>query len=243
MELKVLDSFAAAFSVLGALHLKPPSSSVVKEFLSLSSQWPLPLTPQGEEALTELRSSFPDDPSEEDIYELWADQNQLYGITGSTQLSPFESVQRGEDGLVFDQETVEVRRYYGAMGFQAPHLGKEPDDHIGLEMDFLSKCLLKAADDFAAGQEAGAKQALGVAREFSCEHLLCWGPDFFAEGARLAKTPWLRGISILAGQTLSEWQQALLDAGYKLVIAPRQRQSRQGDSLGAVPLELTRRPH
>lgn len=84
---------------------------------------------------------------------------------------PYESVQRGEDGLVFDQETIEVRRYYGAMGFEAPHLGSEPDDHIGLEMDFLSKCLLKAADDFAAGQEMQAKQSLGVARQFCGEHL------------------------------------------------------------------------
>ncbi|WP_122820986.1 TorD/DmsD family molecular chaperone [Varibaculum vaginae] len=242
MELKLLDSFAAAFCVLGALHLDPPSSPVVKDFLSLSSQWPLPLTPQGEAALKELRSSFPNDPSEEEIYALWADQNRLYGITGSAQLSPFESVQRGDDGLVFDQETIEVRRYYGAMGLQAPCLGSEPDDHIGLEMDFLSKCLLKAADDFAAGNKAQAEQTLGVARQFSGEHLLSWGSAFFAEGAKLAKTPWLRGICILSGQTLSQWQQALLDAGYQLVIAPRQRQSSQEDASGAIPLELTRRP-
>lgn len=243
MEPKVLDSFAAAFCVLGALHLKPPSSSVVKEFLSQSSQWPLPLTPQGEAALKELRSSLPNNPSEEDVYALWADQNQLYGITGAAQLSPYESVQRGEDGLVFDQETIEVRRYYGAMGFEAPHLGSEPDDHIGLEMDFLSKCLLKAADDFAAGQEMQAKQSLGVARQFCGEHLLSWGPDFFAKVAKLAVTPWLRGICILSAQTLSQWQQALIDAGYQLDIAPRQRQSTLEDSSGIVPLELTRRPH
>ena len=54
MEPKVLDSYAAAFCVLGALHLNPPDEGVVKDFLAMTDQWPLPLTPKGAQALAEL---------------------------------------------------------------------------------------------------------------------------------------------------------------------------------------------
>lgn len=242
MEPTVLDSYAAAFCVLGALHLNPPDKGVVKDFLSLTTQWPLPLTSEGSEALRKLRSELSHDLSEDDIYTLWSDQNRLYGITGSAQLPPFESVHRCDDGLVFDQETVEVRRYYGAMGFQAPHLGQEPDDHIGLEMDFISKCLLNAADAFAGGNKEKGQQTLGVVCGFSGEHLLSWAPDFCLEGVKLAKTQWLRTVLLLSSQTLSQWKQELLTAGYDLQIAPKIRPPEKQDLSAPVPVTLTRRP-
>jgi len=242
MEPKVLDSYAAAFCVLGALHLSPPNEEVVKDFLAMTNQWPLPLTSKGEQALVDLRTELSPDLSAEDIYTLWSDQNHLYGITGSAQLPPFESVHRCDDGLVFDQETVEVRQYYGAMGFQAPHLGKEPDDHIGLEMDFVSKCLLNAADDFANGNQERVRQTLAVLCGFSCEHLLTWAPDFCLEGEKLAKTQWLRTVLILSAQTLSQWEQELLDAGYELKIAPKLRPPEEAGFSGPVAVPLTRRP-
>lgn len=242
MDPKVLDSYAAAFCILGALHLTPPDEGVVKDFLSMTDQWPLPLTSKGTQALADLGSELASNPSKEDIYTLWSDQNNLYGITGSAQLPPFESVHRCDDGLVFDDETVQVRRYYGAMGFQAPHLGQEPDDHIGLEMDFVSKCLLKAADCFAGGDQEQGKQTMGVLCGFSGEHLLTWAPDFCIEGEKLAKTQWLRTILILTGQTLSQWKQELLTAGYELRIAPKLRPPQKEDFSGPVPVPLTRRP-
>lgn len=242
MEPKVLDSYAAAFCILGALHLSPPDQGVVKDFLSLADQWPLPLTSEGAQALENLRSELSGDRSEDDIYAIWSEQNDLYGITGSAQLPPFESVHRCSDGLVFDQETVEVRHYYGAMGFQAPHLGKEPDDHIGLEMDFVSKCLLKAADDFARGKQEQGQQTLGVLCRFSGEHLLTWAPDFCVQGVKLAKTQWLRTLLILSSQTLSQWKQQLLTVGYDLKIAPKIRPPKEADALGPIPVPLTRRP-
>ena len=240
MDPKVLDSYAAAFCILGALHLNPPDEGVVKDFLSMTDQWPLPLTSKGTQALADLRSELAANPSEEDIYTLWSDQNTLYGITGSAQLPPFESVHRCDDGLVFDDETVQVRRYYGAMGFQAPHLGQEPDDHIGLEMDFASKCLLKAADCFAGGDQEQGEQTMGVLCGFSGEHLLTWAPDFCLEGEKLAKTQWLRTVLILSGQTLSQWQQELVTAGYELKIALKVRPPQEVSS-GPVPVPLTRR--
>ena len=209
LDVNKLDAFSAAFAVLASLHLSPASDQTAASMRDLIGQWPLPLEGHTKDGAREISHS-----AGEDEYTRWADQNQLYGITASAKVPPYESVHRGTDGLVFDDETMQVRAFYEALGYQAPRLGHDPDDHVGLELDFLSKAALAALDELDQGEPGRAEAAISLAASFTFTHVLQWAPQMLREAAEGANTHWVRGIQLLAVGTLTQWQTALEEAGY-----------------------------
>lgn len=88
------------------------------------------------------------------------------------ELSPHESVFRGEDGLLGGAIAAALRAAYARTGFAMGRTDLEPD-HLGLELSFLAHL---------AGLEAEARDATGRARAqraqaaFLDTHLLTWLP-------------------------------------------------------------------
>ena len=80
-----------------------------------------------------------------------------------TFAAPWESVYMSEGCLVFQPGMLEVRHWYRSRGFKARTSGKGPDDHVGLELEFVCTLL-----------ERGSKEDVQCAVEFSREHLMRW---------------------------------------------------------------------
>ena len=40
--------------------------------------------------------------------------------------------------MIFQEQTLHVRQWYSRFGLQVVKLHKEPDDHIGLELEFVA---------------------------------------------------------------------------------------------------------
>ena len=180
-----LDAVASACAFLSNLLLRPEAGAAVTASLTpeLASAWPLahdPETTRGVEALLRALAA----PASPD--ELKADYRALFVGPGPMRAVPFESVHRGEEGLTFDVQTIEVRRAYAEFGRRAPRLHREPDDHIGLELAFVGELAAAGLEAIEAGDAAALASATGGARRFVDEHLLAWGPGFarlVAEGA------------------------------------------------------------
>ncbi len=210
-----LDSFAAAFTVLGNLQLSPPEEETRAQVLSMLTEWPI-LGDEGSatgRGVAALRASGESSETADDIRR---DQDLMYGITATVRVAPYESVHRSREGLVFDLETLEVRQVYRQMGLQAPRLNREPDDHIGLELNFLAHCCLSALTALEQGVDESAERYIAIASEFTRDHVNRWVPRMLIDAAEQADTRWLEGIEFLTLGALDEWNSALAEAGYEV---------------------------
>ena len=66
------------------------------------------------------------------------DNTRLFLGPGKVLAAPWESVHFTEERLVFQQQTLQVRGWYSRFGLEVIKLHQEPDDHIGLELEFLA---------------------------------------------------------------------------------------------------------
>ena len=214
MNPDLLDRFAAALTVLSRLQLTSPDEETMDQVVSLAGQWPLAgLALEPAEARLarvagwDLLQGSRD--SHETVEQVRHDQDQLYGVTAKAVVPPFESVHRNEEGLVFDAVTLEVRSTYLRAGLRAPALGREPDDHLGLELDFLSHCCTAALEALERGDEAVADSYLAVAQEFTQEHLLTWAPAVLERARGASRTRWVRGLEELTLATVLTFAEAI----------------------------------
>ncbi len=106
--------------------------------------------------------------------------NRLFVGPGHLVAPPWESVYLSEDGLLFQEETLAVRNAYRRAGLVVPERGREADDHIAFELDYM---YYEATGNGETVGEARKEQ-----RAFLHDHLLAWLPRFAeriaeAEGA------------------------------------------------------------
>ena len=156
-EFERWDALAAAFATLGSLHRASPDEAYLAAFEEHIDEWPIFETDEARLGVERMRRSQELGEGAETIRR---DHDLLYGVSATPQVAPYESVHRGVDHLVFDTHTLDVRRACETLGLSAPNLHREPDDHIGLEFDFMAQALVMALDVIDAGRDALA----GVAR-------------------------------------------------------------------------------
>ncbi len=199
------DALAAAFGTLGRLHRQPPDQETLVALHALLDEWPLPDTDDARAGLERMRRSSELHESAESIR---SDHDRLYGVSATAAVAPYESVQRGIDRLVFDRQTHQVREVYRTFGLSAPNLHREPDDHIGLEFDFVAQMLLRALDEIA--DDAGDPQVpLAAIRAFLHEHLSTWAPAMLGEVVSHAHTEFMSGVALLSRGALESAAAAL----------------------------------
>ena len=88
------------------------------------------------------------------------DYLRLFVGLGTPLAPPWESVWASDARLLFQRETLDVRYWYRSAGLQIARLHHEPDDHIGLELEFIG--LLLERDDAQ------------TAADFAREHPSAW---------------------------------------------------------------------
>lgn len=202
-----LEGLAAAFSVLGRLHQQPPDEESLVDLHDLLPDWPLPFTLSTSQGLTHLSASRAEPESAATIR---TDHARLYGYTAVARVSPYESVHRGRDGLVFDEQTLQVRAAYRSISLRAPRYNREPDDHIGLELDFIAQSCAKALDALDLESLSDAQRYVAVASSFFTEHLSQWAPEMLDKATSMADTHFMKGICQLTIGALDQYAQ---DAG------------------------------
>lgn len=136
--------------------------------------------------------------------DLRADYMQLFIGAGVVKAPPWESVYFSEDRLIFQEETLQVRRWYQRYGLQAPRLNREPDDHLGLELAFLAHLAQAGVAAFERADEATAADLLDAQADFLAEHPLRWVAQWNALVQQHARTDFYRGIARLTVGVLAE---------------------------------------
>lgn len=211
----MLDQLAAACNTLAAFLLSAPSQQVldqVRDPLLLAS-WPTPPSTDRTAGIAHLTRSLQDGENQLTVRQ---DYNVLFVGPDRMKAPPYESVHLSQDKLVFEQQTFVVRAAYARFGLAAPKLNQEPDDHMGLELEFLATLAVKALDcieEVKAASDLEAKTAelnavLSAMHAFLDQHVLRWGPEFFTLIVEHAETEFYRGVGVLGLATLEHGGQS-----------------------------------
>lgn len=153
------------------------------------------------------RSGLSDDAFDD----LRADYTRLLVGADKVLAAPWESVHFSEERMVFQEQTLDVRAWYRRFGLEPELLHKEPDDHIGLELTFVSYLARLAMQALEAGDEHRFQELIDAQRDFMARHLLAWGPFWTGLVERSARTDLFKGMALLT-------RGALLAVASELVI-------------------------
>jgi TorA maturation chaperone TorD len=91
---------------------------------------------------------------------------------------PYESVYRSPERLMMQDETIDVRSIYAKNGFRVARINQEPDDTIGIELEFMCAMSKASADALVANNRAKLADLISTQRQFCDNHLSKWVPDF-----------------------------------------------------------------
>jgi len=148
--------------------------------------------------------------TEKDLENLQADYFQLFIGAGMPLAPPWESYYRTEERIMFSEYTLEVRAQYERFGLISENRGKEPEDHIGLELEFMACLCDRAFHLLRKGDTRGAAVIFENQKRFLDEHLLQWVPGFCRDVRRYAETDFYAGMARLT-QGFLTWDRLFLE--------------------------------
>jgi TorA maturation chaperone TorD len=116
-----------------------------------------------------------------DMDELQQDYLRLFVGLGTPLAPPWESAWASDARLLFQCETLDVRYWYRSAGLEVADLHAQPDDHIGLELEFMGRLL-----------ERGDAEAV---ERFATEHPCAWVSRWCDAVQDNAATPFYRQLA------------------------------------------------
>lgn len=149
---------------------------------------------KGAETLCVWTAAY-DEPAFDKVY---SDCMALLIGPGKPLAAPWESVySETNEGLIFQQETVDVRKAYRAFGLQIDKLHHEPDDHVAYELEFVATLCNRAAEALGEGRDEDAQGVSAAKDAFLKDHLGTWVFKWCDLMDEHAATDFYRGIALL----------------------------------------------
>lgn len=93
---------------------------------------------------------------------------------------PYASFYLSESHSLMTDETVDVRKKYLDAGMAVKELYSIPDDHIGIEIEFIYDLTVRMIELFEKGEREEASRLFEIRGDFIRGHMLLWVP-FFVE--------------------------------------------------------------
>lgn len=173
----------------GKLWMLEHWDEVFTRFNSLAAEYPHPAFDEG---LQLLAQASPDAMSEA-LY----DYNRLFVGPGKLLAPPYEGAYRNPEGLLMQQETLAVRWFYQKAGLAVRRKGSEPDDHLGLELEFVCYLFSRAAQSLTRDDSEGYYRYMELYEVFLKKHLIQWVFQHVTDVLCHGTTPICRAMALL----------------------------------------------
>jgi putative dimethyl sulfoxide reductase chaperone len=134
---------------------------------------------------------------DEDVNELRADYTRLFIGPGKVLAPLWESVHFTEDRLVFQENTLKVRKWYRSFNLESEKIYHEPEDHIGLELVFIAHLAGMALQAVESQDDQSLRKYLTAIHQFLREHPLQWAPLWSDLVLKHAQTSFYKGLALL----------------------------------------------
>ena len=153
--------------------------------------------PEGSRALAAVleEAAFREGGAADLAREVHLDHTYLFRMTGQSRTTPYESVYRTDEAIMFGETLFDVRRYLAEAGLRLDSELNEPEDHAGLEFMLAAALLSQGRTD--------------EARAFLSDHLLVFGPLYLANLEKRAQSGYYRAIAVLCAAALAGAAEAL----------------------------------
>lgn len=143
--------------------------------------------------------------TDEAYHELVADNTLLFAGHQEMVCPPWESFYFNTERQIFQRQTLEVRNWYRDYGLQITKLNSEPDDHIGLELEFVAILLKQALE--AEGSQRDF--LLSATKNFIQEHPASWIHLWTKGVSQTARTDFYQGIALILPSALKKLESYL----------------------------------
>ena len=130
--------------------------------------------------------------SQESITRWQTEFTRLFIGPGKAPAYPYECVYRSPNRLLMQEITGEVRQFYLEQGLIMQRLNTMPDDHLGVELEFLLYMSRKMLE-----QPEQALSYAGTQREFLRKHILSWIDDFVNDILNNTHEPFFQHLALL----------------------------------------------
>jgi TorA maturation chaperone TorD len=138
-----------------------------------------------------------------------ADHSRLFLGPGHVLAPPWSSVYL-DAGALNGPTTRKVAQLYKKYGLQGANPEREPEDHIGCELQFIGQLDRRIAEALADERDEDAYQTACELREFCVDHLRLWLEPFSQAILKNAETDFYRGLA-KATKALVALQRQFLD--------------------------------
>jgi TorA maturation chaperone TorD len=121
-------------------------------------------------------------------------------------ISPHESVHLPQGGNLWGAETVAVRNFVNALGFDYDDGFSGMPDHISVELELMAELTRRESVAWGQGDTDGAGNSLAYQCQFMAEHLAKWVPTFCSEVVKNAGMSFYRDMARLTAEFLKSEQ-------------------------------------
>lgn len=194
------------------------TSEMTKEVLNLFKFEYYKEYSQGIEQLEEFGLSFQKDKAAI-LNKVNNEYTRLLIGPGKLPAPPWESVYRSKERLLFQQNTLEVRKCYLKYNFLPAAYPHVADDHLALELDFMVQ-LSSMAEQACENEDFSQLQLmLREQRSFLTDHLLIWIPEFAVKIKESSTSYFYPGIAELLRNFLKIQLLAIQEVEDQLLIS------------------------
>lgn len=138
-------------------------------------------------------------PGDDPLTDLAVDYARIFlaaGIYEGDAAFPIESVYTSKDHLVMQEAWEKVAKAYGEKGV-AKKDKDLPEDHLGLELEFMARLVAEERAARAKAGGAAAEKASGEQKKFLAEHLAPWVGAFCADVRKCPGGDFYKAVSYL----------------------------------------------
>ena len=191
----ILKAYNMMLYFAGTMIMWDPSNECIHDFWTQGILKSLPVTsrnPRFLKAAAQLRSSLSDETS---VHERMKDDYlALFTGKGTPLAPPYESVYMNNDRLLYGKQTGEVRDFYRSYGWESSFKNQLPDDHLGIELLFLTLMIEKYLD---LDDDVCQSEMRNEIKRFINAHLFTWLPRWNEDIQKNSVTMSYKGIGTL----------------------------------------------
>ena len=191
----VLKGYNMLLYFTGTMIMFDPSRECIHDFWTQGILKNLPVSsrnPRFIEAASQLRESVEDQKSNFGMMK--QDYTILFDGAVNSLAPPYESVYLNAERSLYDKPPLEVREFYKSYGWESKYKGKIPDDHLGVELLFLTLMVEKLLE---FDDEICSTEMRNEIRRFIKQHLMSWIPEWNEHIQRHSITLSYKGIGTL----------------------------------------------
>ncbi len=192
--LSTLENRRSTYIFLSRVYAKEVSLELLRKLMDAPSQI--------DGILGEFAEKLKGSDLERVRTDLATEYASLFLNVGRYPVFPFESVYTSEGRLLMQEARDEVLSEYRKEGLDKIGEFKEPEDHIAIELEFMSYLCQKTIDSVERGDNKAAIMYSKKQRDFLDKHLMVWVPAFCDDLDRATKSDFYRDIAKLTRRYL-----------------------------------------